>query len=107
VFEQHQAEWRLTARVATDRALSLAREIHAKVDSLVSELRPGVFDALGLAASLRQRVRRWADCARVDTESRCDVGAISEPGPASGGRSRRARGAAQRVEARSRRTSTC
>jgi two-component system, chemotaxis family, sensor kinase Cph1 len=73
VLERHQAECRVDSRAAIDKALSLAREIDAEVDALAWQLRPGVVDDLGLAASLRQLVRRWAYYAPVGAECHCEI----------------------------------
>lgn len=74
VLEQHEAECRVSSRAALDRALTLAREIDAEIDALAWELRPRVLNDPGLAAALRQLVRRWADCGAVDAQCSCDVG---------------------------------
>jgi two-component system, chemotaxis family, sensor kinase Cph1 len=73
VLERHQAECRVDSRAAIDKALSLAREIDADVDALAWQLRPGVVDDLGLAASLRQLVRRWAYYAPVGADCHCEI----------------------------------
>jgi two-component system sensor histidine kinase UhpB len=73
MLEHHQAECRLNSQAAVSKALGLAREIDAEIDSLAWELRPNVVDELGLAASLHQLVERWAEYAAVDAECRCDI----------------------------------
>ena len=73
MLEQHQVDFRSSTRATMDRALAIVREIDAELDHLAWELRPGVLDQVGLAASLRQLVQRLTVSAPLDADCRCDV----------------------------------
>ena len=73
MLEQHHVDFRSSTRATMDPALAIVREIDAELDHLAWELRPGVLDQVGLAASLRQLVQRLTDSAPLDADCRCDV----------------------------------
>lgn len=73
VLERHQGHCRVNSPAALHDALTLLHQIDDEIDSLAWERWPRVVDEMDLAASLRQLVRRWANCAPVDAECHCDV----------------------------------
>jgi two-component system, chemotaxis family, sensor kinase Cph1 len=73
ILEHHLAECHSPPGSAVGKALSLAREIDAEIDSLTLELRPGVLDDDGLAASLRQLVERSLEYGLREADCRCVI----------------------------------
>jgi signal transduction histidine kinase len=75
MLEHHQTKCDPRLRATVGKALTLACEIDAEIDSLAWDLPPHTLTDLGLAAALRQLVCRWAKCARISAECRCDIAA--------------------------------